>query len=154
MNVAKRILTNLESWLIKKKGIDKSMIGPKKLIPGYKCSPETDFQVRLNNGNRIFVEIEEGQKHPEGNVAKYWWWIEKKHISRDKNIKKVVLIQLFGKRFQNGATNKSRVEVCKFLASKMKKSYPRIFSYHYLNFKGSKEEGFKKNKSILKDYLG
>lgn len=152
--VAEKILSNLKSWLIKEKRIDKTMIGCKKLIPGCRWSPVTDFQVRLNNGNRIFVEIEEGQKHPEGNVAKYWWWIEEKHISRDKNIKKLVLIQLFGKRFQNGANNKSRVEVCKFLASKMKKSYPKIFNYHHLNFKGSKEEGFKKIKSILKDYLG
>lgn len=150
--VAEKILSNLKSWLIKEKRIDKTMIGCKKLIPGCRWSPKVDFQLRLSNGNRVFIEIEEGQHHPEGNVGKYGWWIEEKHISRDKNIKKVVLIQLFGKRFQNGA-DKSRFEVCKFLASKMKKSYPKIFSYHHFNFKRSKKEGFEKFKSVLNAYL-
>jgi len=64
--------------------------------------------------NKIFIEVDEGQPHPDTNVLKYWYWMETENIKS-----KVLLIHVFGSYFYNN-NYRSRSQLCRFLVDKMK----------------------------------
>lgn len=77
------------------------------------CMADVFFQV----GNAVvFIEVEEGQPHPDTNLTKYWYWIEQKKIKSP-----VYLIQIFGKEFYD-KNYISRTRLCDFIAQKINKS--------------------------------
>jgi hypothetical protein len=125
----------------------------KKLMPQYKWSPVPDIYIPLDEDTGIFIEIENKQQHPDSNVVKYWWWMEleeAEHRQLQNQLKKVILIQVFGEQFR-GVNLKLRIDLCKFLAIKMANNLPCVFHYH--GFKGELEDAFEKIKSILKVYI-
>jgi hypothetical protein len=69
---------------------------------------------------KLFIEIEEGQTHPDTNVTKYWNWMEKENI-KDK----IILIQVFGSKFYDN-NYRSRAILCDFIARKIKESNPNF----------------------------
>jgi len=95
------------------------------LLPKNKgVSFKADVSVRRGENDFIFVEIEEGQPHPDTNVGKYWMYL------RENPATKATLVQILGKEFSVTTNNyKSRVDLAEFIAQKIKKEYPR-FEYH------------------------
>lgn len=67
--------------------------------------------------SKVFIEIEEGQLHPDTNVTKYWYWLEQERI-KDK----IFLIHVFGSKFYDDSY-RSRTQLCGFVAKKISKSF-------------------------------
>ena len=151
---ANELKKEIRNWLLVEIRIPKEKIRiEKQLIPQYKWSPKPDIDLPLDKETRIFIEIEDTQSHPESNVLKYWWWMEFEEAgTREarRQLKKVVLIQVFGKQFR-GENLKLKIDLCKFIATRMANNLPCIFHYH--DFKGQLENAFSKIRLILNVYL-
>jgi len=86
---------------------------------------KSDFKVEINPKDFLIVEIESSQPHPDTNVTKYWYILEK-----NPDIK-ITLIQIFGRGFLEKSKNdyRSRLELCGFMAKKMKREFKERFIY-------------------------
>lgn len=133
------------------------LIRNKLKIRGYDVSPKEEFYINKNkkisfksdivislDKRTIFIEVEESQHHPDTNVSKYWYSIESNEIKESP----ILLIQIFGKLFYKD-NYKSRVELSKFIAKKIKKEYP-WFGYEFISLKEGYELG-KSNEEISDD---
>jgi hypothetical protein len=77
----------------------------------------------------IFIELENSMGNIDGNVVKYWPWMERKW----KPDYKLFLIHVlnpyqFGTNQSGDRNYQSRIEIAKFFANKMEKEYP-LFKY-------------------------
>jgi len=86
-------------------------------------SHKADIEVEISKPKmQLFIEVDGEQPHPDTNVTKYWYWMNKNKIS-----KKVVLIHIFGTAFYD-SNYRSRSELCNFIANKMHHEF-RNFVY-------------------------
>ena len=69
----------------------------------------------------VYLEVEQGQQHPDTNVLKYWPWIEERPDVR------VTLIQVFGPWSSKRRGNRS--ELAKWVGARMEASLPGRFRY-------------------------
>jgi len=117
---AKQFIMRIQEYLINTLKLD-----PKTeyRLGAYKWSHKADIFVEIKKLKMfLFVEVEGEQSHPDTNVTKYWYWMEKKIIDN-----KVVLVHVFGPIFYNN-NYKSRSELCDFIARKIKREH-RNFIY-------------------------
>ncbi len=103
----------------------------KQLEIGNIQSPKADLAIKKKNGDVIAIEIEDGQPHPDTNVTKYWYM--KVNFSKRKHL---TIIQIFSPRYKKDY--QSRVELCRFVAKRMKQDYPTTFKYIPEHFSGDK----------------
>ena len=83
---------------------------------------KVDF-VFEHNDCSVFVEIEEGQKHPHNNVVKLWPYLE------ENPKKKITLIHIIA---QKNKAPKNRIRLCKFYGNKIETEFTNRFRYHFL----------------------
>ena len=78
----------------------------------------------------IFIELENSMGNIDGNVVKYWPWME---IKWEPEYKLFLIHVLnpnkFGTNRPGDRNYQSRIEIAKFYADKMRKAYPRRFKY-------------------------
>ena len=120
---------------------DKLHLSPKTeyKLGNHAWSSKADIAIELGK-NKFFVEVEEGQNHPDTNVTKYWSWIEKEKISN-----KVILIQIFGSDFYDN-NYRSRTELCKFIADKIKETG---FDFIYIPIPEERQHKYNENWQIF-----
>lgn len=108
-------------------------------LGNHKWCSRADIGLDIKN-IKLFVEIEEGQPHPDTNVTKYWYWINNEDI---KN--KVILIQVFGSDFYNNHY-RSRSELCSFIANKIIKER---YNFEYISIPKGKQHNYTKEWQLL-----
>ncbi|MDO8747742.1 MAG: hypothetical protein Q7J72_01320 [Candidatus Omnitrophota bacterium] len=101
---------------------------------------KADIACDIKNG-KLIIEIEQGQPHPDTNVAKYWYWLEK---SKYKG--KLYLIQVFGREFYDN-NYKSRADLCQFVAEKISKCHA---NFKYMSIPGKKSHKWEEDWRIQK----
>lgn len=88
---------------------------------------------------KLFIEIEEGQPHPDTNVTKYWRWMEVENV-KDK----IILIQVFASEFYDN-NYRSRTILCDFIAKKIKESNSNFL---YIPIPKEKQHKYSRNWQI------
>ena len=120
-NLTKLLRVNLREKLGEIVNSKEEYLFPKDKLVSYKA----DIAIHLAENQRIFIEVEETQSHPDSNVLKYWLY-----LTRNQNIK-VDLIHIFGREFTSTKRNyKSKIKSSRFLARKMQQDLGLRFNYH------------------------
>lgn len=78
----------------------------------------------LSENTKVYYEIEYGQNHPNTNVLKYW------PILEENEALNIILIQWIIKK----PKSKNRWELSKFIGDKMEKTFPKRFTYCFLEY--------------------
>ncbi len=134
---ARKFIRQISNYLEKEHGLP-----PQHEYPLGKdrwCS-KSDIYVE-SKGRKLFIEVEGNQPHPDTNVTKYWYWIE-----RTKKTEKVILIHVFGNKFYNN-NYRSRTVLCSFIAQKIRKAG---YNFFYYPVPVNKHHVWSKSWSILK----
>lgn len=85
---------------------------------------DVDNYAVIGENSYVFLECEFGQKHPNTNVLKLYPFLEENsEIS-------VTLIHFF---FKENKAPKNRLNLCSFIADKMKKEFGNRFNYKIIN---------------------
>src|SRR6185503_6087840 len=87
---AKRFIRQIKEYLETKFGLEPKC---ECRLGDYRWCPKADLFVEFK-GVKLFIEVEGCQPHPDTNVTKYWYWIEKTKVKG-----KIVLIHVFGHEF-------------------------------------------------------
>jgi len=117
---AKRFIMQIQKYLANTLKIDSKT---EYLLGTDRWSHKSDIFAEIKKPKMfLFVEVEGEQSHPDTNVTKYWYWMEKNKID-----KKVTLVHVFGSIFY-GNNYKSRSELCGFIARKIRNAH-RNFVY-------------------------
>jgi len=108
-----------------------------KPIPEYSLGREkwryfSDLYIPVRK-SKVFIEVEEGQPHPDTNVTKYWFWLDQQKI-KDR----IFLIHVFGSQFYDDSY-RSRTQLCDFVAKKISKS----FNFKYIPIPKEKHHPYK-----------
>jgi len=107
-------------------------------IPEFKA----DLYIPLKH-TKIFIEMESFGGNIDGNVTKYWFWMENNIPTQ-----KVVLIQIVDPQSTTERTKRnwrSRTELSKFIGRKIEEAFLKKFKFVFLaEVEGNWEEEIKK----------
>ena len=93
------------------------------------------------DGVLVFLEIEEGQLHPNSNVLKDWPFLE------ENPDRKILLIQVF--RGSKKKASPNRVKLCSFTGRKLEELFPKRFRYYTYDWESGTQDHTNK---ILKKF--
>jgi len=82
----------------------------------------------------IAVEVEAGQRHPDTNVGKYWYWL----VNESEPHRKIVLFHVYAPGFR---PNESRKELGRFYAKQMQDNKVPI-EYLFRDYTKREPEGY------------
>ncbi len=91
----------------------------------------------------VFLEVEEGQAHPDTNVLKVWPYL------RENRKAQIFLIQAFFPKRDN--RNISRKLLSEWTGHELEKRFPKRFRYCKINISDDKKK-IDKSKSLMKEF--
>jgi hypothetical protein len=104
---------------------------------------EVDKVSKVCPNKYVFLEVEEGQTHPDTNVLKVWPYLQENRRVR------IFLIQVFLPKCLN--KSKSRVLLSEWTACEIEKRFPRAFQYWRIAISGDINK-INKSRSLKKQF--